>query len=145
MLDARNDHPHADLFLGVYAELLMRGAWTPTLEDESKPAGVWINFVEFESVARRNHLTMPPSIELIRALQVKPKVNRPDRYPRLLHWRGVDGRPRAREYYVELHDLANPWGLYPSTSACHDARFGSSPPVPRPGEAPGDLVIAVKR
>jgi len=150
MLDARNNHPYADLFLGVYAELLLRGAWTPHHDDPALPAGVWINFNEFEAVARSNRLQFPPALFLIRALQ--PGKAGPARYPRVLQQRPLAGR-RGKEHYVELHHPMNPWGLYAprpeaiarcSADEWHDmvGAFGASAPSPRPGEAPDELVIA---
>ncbi|MGE7139681.1 hypothetical protein ACQKIE_18800 [Luteibacter sp. NPDC031894] len=151
MPDARNDHPYANLFLGVYAELLLRGAWAPKLDDPALPAGVWINFNEFEAVARSNRLQFPPALFLIRALQ--PSRIGPARYPRVLHQRPLAGPHRGKEHYVELHHPMNPWGLYAPTPEAiarypTDERqrlaeaFGAVAPSPRPGEAPDELVIA---
>lgn len=119
LLEARNEHPLAQLFLGVYAELLQRGAWTPTPRDPDLPAGVWINFNEFEGAARRNRLQMAPAIALLRALRPTAKGVG---FPCVFESRSVPGRPRAKEHYVELHDVTNPWGAYPPTDLFRQRR-----------------------
>lgn len=114
MLEARNEHPLAQLFLEVYAELILRGTWTPNPDDPCLPAGVWINFNELEGCARHGRLRMPPAVSLLRVIRHRP--GRPILFPCALRWRSVPWRPMAREYYVELHNPRNPWGAYAPTA-----------------------------